>query len=194
MRRAGPAPPESGWVVRHGWRGGWMAGLLDDRYLAIGPNRVEAEARAQIALASAGVDTPRVLAVATYPAGPFRRHDLVTEWIEGRPLSTLLRGRSPDPAAVHPDEALLAVARVIERIGRAGLWHRDLNADNLLIDGAGGGSPRIWVLDLDRLTEAAPDRAIPAMRGRLARSFQKLGIQGTLPPGGSEGAKGSAPS
>lgn len=158
------------WVVRHYWRGGWMAPLLVDRYLKTGSCRAFDELAASHRLREVGVRTPAAVAAAEYPAGLYYRADLVTVWVPGVPLIDALRGA--DDAQL--DVLLARTARAIEEVAGAGAYHVDLNAHNLLVDDDHERSP--WVLDLDRIRFGVPPaEAARRMSARLQRSLAKLG-------------------
>lgn len=164
------------WAVRHYRRGGAVASLLDDRYLAAGAPRPLRELRASEAARARGVPTPAVVAGAVYPAGPFYRADLVTELVpDGVELRALLFDAAPGP---DPARALEATGRLIRLLEARGVRHPDLNAANVLL--TGGEAVEAWLLDLDRCGVGPEGRAAPAgpMRRRLRRSLEKLARRG----------------
>ena len=192
-----PAPRPGGdggvWVVRHFVRGGSVAApLLGDRYLRLGTPRSFAELRASERARGRGVRTPRVLAAASYPAGPFRRGDLVTEWLpEAVDLGSALFGAEGGAAApgsgghtgaTHAGGSEANVSRMLETAGAlvreltmAGVEHVDLNARNVLLRPRDGGLEG-WVLDLDR-ARLHPEAVVSAgarMLARLERSLAKV--------------------
>lgn len=166
-----PAPAGGRWVVRRYRRGGWIAPLLDDRYLRAREPRPLVETRASEVARARGVPTPRVLAGVVYPAGLFYRADLVTEWVaDSADLAHLLFAREP---AAAPAPLLAAAAALVRRLADAGIEHADLNAKNLLV--RDGDSRSMLVLDLDRASVAAPGSLRPdAMAARLRRSLRKF--------------------
>jgi len=162
------------WVVRHYRRGGWVASLLEDRYLAVGSTRPEREARAVAAVRARGIPTPAVIAGASYAAGAFYRADLVTELIpDAADLAEILF--SPHDGPTPRLEALRASGRLVRRLELAGVHHADLNAKNIVI-ARRDGNVDAHMVDLDRCRVRAPGVAAPAfpMRRRLARSLSKL--------------------
>lgn len=175
-----PAPGAHGrWIVRRYRRGGALAGVLGESYPRSGTPRPLAEIAATEGARRRGVSAPRVIAGAMYPAGPlFYRADLVTEKVEGaRDVAAIVFGRGGFGAAPHergaPGEreaALRAAAVMARRLGRAGVWHRDLNLKNVLVRGGDA-----WVLDLDRarLLDGASEAATASMLRRLRRSLEK---------------------
>ena len=113
-------------------------------------------------LHASGLRVPQPLAAAYWRHGPFYRAALLTQRIPGaRPLADLLE-RAPLPQ----------VAEAICAMHRAGVWHADLNAYNILVDDAGC----VWLIDFDRATSGRLDRAgREANLQRLARSLRKVG-------------------
>jgi 3-deoxy-D-manno-octulosonic acid kinase len=179
-----PAPGGAGagfWAVRHYVRGGTVAGpLLGDLYARFGTPRPTAELLASEGARARGVRTPRVLAAATYPAGIFRRGDLVTEWLAGATtLAAALygpEGGTPAVAVARSGAGLLADAGALVReLTLAGVEHADLNARNILLREE-SGRPELWVLDLDR-ARLHPEPIASAgirMLARLERSLARI--------------------
>ena len=160
------------WAVRHYRRGGAAAGLLVDRYLALGSSRPSRELTASTVARARGVRTPAVVAGAAYastPLGAFYRADLVTELIpDARSLARSLLEAETDEDTLPP---LASAGRLVRSLERAGIFHRDLNAGNVLLDADGLG----WVVDLDRcvVLGEGPLRG-SAMLARLERSLRKV--------------------
>ncbi len=188
------AAPHADWVVRHYRRGGLVAPLLNDAYLRLGAPRPLRELHASEQARARGIDTPRVVAVAIAPRGPFYRADIATQYIEdaidlatitfgndaalsGTPAPALAR-RSPFPSARSQSilvEAWAAAGALVRRTAHAGVLHADLNLKNILIAGA-ASSPSAWLIDLDRcrIRSAASDRDLGRMLERIHRSREKL--------------------
>lgn len=170
-----PGPDlRSRWVVRHFRRGGAVAGLLGDRYLAVGTPRPEREARASVEARARGIPTPAVVAGVVYPAWPYYRADLVTEQLPGAAdLAEVLF--YPSDGRVPREEALVAAGRLVRALERAGVFHPDLNAKNVLIT-AEGDDVTAHLVDLDRCHVRPRGITAPAypMRRRLARSLRKF--------------------
>jgi len=162
------------WVVRHYHRGGAIARVLEDRYLAVGPTRPVSEANASLEIRRRGVHTPAVVAGVVYPAGLFYRADLATEEI---PDATDLAGILFDDVASLEDRtrALRLATGLIRLLEREGIYHPDLNAKNIVISG-GGESAQAHLVDLDRCRVRAAGVPAPSlpMRRRLVRSLRKL--------------------
>ncbi len=180
--RAVPAPADAGgrWVVRRYLRGGWIAPILHDRYLARGRRRPWLEARASDAARARGIPTPQVQAGVVYPAGGlWYRADLVTTFVpESVDLADLLfRNRMPGSTTPSTEQdrvlALGLAGRLAGALARAGILHADLNAKNFLIV-RNGATLEAQVLDLDRARVTT--RAVPVapMAARLTRSLRKF--------------------
>jgi len=133
-----------------------------------------------------GIPTPSVVAGAVYPAGLFYRADLVTEEIpRAADLASVLFG-SDDPP-VDPETALTAAGTLVRRLEKAGVFHPDLNAKNIVLQPVEEGA-RAHLVDLDRCCPRV--RGVPApahpMRRRLERSLRKFeGRAGRSLPAGA---------
>ncbi len=154
-------------VLRHYLRGGLAARISRGSYLWQGANRTRsfAEFRLMRQLRGLKLPVPRPLAACYLREGMHYRAALLMERLEGvRPLAECAQ------LAGHGapwEEA----GQLIARFHRAGLDHADLNANNILFDGANKG----WLIDFDRGV-----LRIPATRWRernlkrLRRSLLKL--------------------
>ncbi len=174
-----PAGEGPAWAVRHYRRGGGMR-IMDDRFLRLGRPRSLRELESSVRVRELGITTPRVVAAAVYPAGPFYRADLVTEFVhDARELADVVLG-TPDSSAppVHADtraQALTCTTQLMARMTEHGIRHPDLNARNILLAQSSHGMEAI-LLDLDRCVidgTSAPDGG-QRLRRRLARSIRKL--------------------
>lgn len=175
--REGTPEPER-WVVRHYARGGPpFPRLLGDRYLRVGAVRPFHELEASQEARARGINTPRIVAAAMYPRGPFYRADLVTVFVPGATdlvASLFHNSRKGAGGAMERRDALLAAGDLIRHLASRGLRHRDLHAGNILLEWR-GVAPRPLLVDLDRCqvmpdgTEVSP---LPMYR-RLRRSLRK---------------------
>ena len=158
------------WVVRHGYRGGAVAHVLDDRYARVGEARPARELAASEAVRARGVRTPRVVAFAQYVRGPFYRFDMVTDAVdESIDLAEASFG------ALRRDEggriaAWRAAGELLRATFDAGVVHADLNLKNVLIAGR-AAAPEAWLLDLDRC--AVRSALTPAERERMLDRFDR---------------------
>lgn len=152
-------------VVRHNRHGGMFATLTGDRFIS--PTRAPHELEMSLALAKLGIPTPEIVAYVLYPPGSFlQRADVASREISGgRDLADVIsRDGGPERAA-----ALVATAKLVGSLSRAGVRHHDLNAKNILIT-----YETAYVLDVDRATlDVKVDAALEANLGRLVRSLRK---------------------
>jgi 3-deoxy-D-manno-octulosonic acid kinase len=152
-------------VIRHNRRGGLLASVLGDRFIA--PTRAPRELAASAELISRGVRTPDVLGYALYPPGGIvQRSDMCTREIPGaRDLAEILtRG-----VADERRNALGIAAHLVAALSRARTRHHDLNAKNILLDSTTG-----YVLDVDRVALDVPEQeALTSNLRRLTRSLRK---------------------
>ncbi|MDE2307471.1 MAG: 3-deoxy-D-manno-octulosonic acid kinase [Xanthomonadaceae bacterium] len=155
-------------VLRHYRRGGAVAALMGDRYLWGGAGRTRpfVEFRLLGEIARRGLPVPAVVAARYVRHGLFYSADLITCRIaDAHTLAECL-------AAGRLDETLAAaVGGLVARFHRAGIWHADLNAHNVLVTPGG-----LYLIDFDRGRLRAPAPAWQqANLRRLRRSLLKLG-------------------
>lgn len=155
-------------VLRHYRRGGLVARLLGDRYLWLGADssRPFREFRLLAEIARRGLPGPVVVAARYCRHGISYTADLITRRIAGaRTLAECLAAGQLD------GELAGQVGELLARFHRAGVWHADLNAHNVLVT-AGG----LYLIDFDRGRLRAPRLAWQqANLKRLRRSLIKLG-------------------
>lgn len=161
-------------VLRHYYRGGWIASISRDRFIWTGEarNRAFAEWRLLAQLRDLALPVPRPIAARYVRHGPTYRADLITERIAGVvPLSLRLTGRAMSA------EAWETVGTCIARFHAARVFHADLNAHNLQVDESG----RVFLLDFDRgrIMPAAGDWQRRNLE-RLHRSLRKIGAAGKV--------------
>lgn len=161
------------WVLRHSRRGGFVARLSQDGYFWAGESAVRtfAEFRLLAELVSRGLPVPAPIAARYERRGLLYRCDLITERIAGaRPLGAMLA------LAALDERGWRDVGTTLARLHAAGADHADLNAHNILVDGAG----RVSVIDFDRGKLRAPSSprqpaAWAAQNlSRLQRSLTKI--------------------
>jgi 3-deoxy-D-manno-octulosonic acid kinase len=157
----------SQWVLRHYRRGGFIAGISQDRYVWSGESRVRAFAEWRLLelLVKAGLPVPKPIAAWYRRAGFTYTCDLIIRRIaDANPLSSVLR------SAELPHASWRAIGAVIARFHHAGVDHADLNAHNILLDGSQGVS----VIDFDRGRLRAPGAWRLRNLRRLHRSLLKI--------------------
>jgi len=151
-------------VLRHYRRGGFVAKLVQDRYIWSGLSQTRAFLEFDLlrSLWRAGLPVPRPLGAAVWKQGLTYRAALLTQ-------------RIPDaqPLAHVKDLVLWARAgAAIAALHRFGVWHADLNVFNVLCDAQG----QIWLIDFDRgrLGSLSPGKRAENL-SRLLRSLKKTG-------------------
>jgi 3-deoxy-D-manno-octulosonic acid kinase len=155
-------------VLRHYRRGGMVATLMGDRYLWTGADttRSFAEFRLLQAIARLELPGPQVVAARYVRAGVYYRADLITKRIADTcTLAQSVAGSRLDAELAREVGALVA------RFHRAGIWHADLNAHNILV-----GDTALYIIDFDR--GRFRPLAVAWRMGnlqRLRRSLFKLG-------------------
>lgn len=165
--------PTHRWVLRHYRRGGLMAHVVQDRYLWTGANATRAfrEWRLLAHLHAQGLPVPAPVAARYLRRGFTYTADLITEELPAsRSLAQCLS------AAPQPSAAWRAVGASIARFHRAGAYHADLNAHNILLT----TDHQVFLLDFDRGRLRAPGAWREAVLKRLLRSLHKLHAQGRI--------------
>ncbi|MEP6482944.1 MAG: 3-deoxy-D-manno-octulosonic acid kinase [Rudaea sp.] len=154
-------------VIRHYRRGGMVANLFGDNYLWTGATRSRAfaEFRLLSKLCELGLDVPPPVAARYERNGFSYRADLITRRIENAPTlaDVLVAHRCTDDMAERVGTTLAA-------FHRAGAFHADLNAHNILV-----GDDKIWIIDFDRGRLRVPtERWRRRNLQRLHRSLVKI--------------------
>jgi 3-deoxy-D-manno-octulosonic acid kinase len=128
-------------VLRHFRRGGWIH-VLGDRYLWTGLERTRAlrEWRLLAELTRLGLPVPRPLTARVVRRGIVYRADIITCRIENSHSLAVRLQTSPLSL-----QEWAGLGRCIRRFHDAGVYHADLNAQNILLDSDGG----IYLIDFD---------------------------------------------
>jgi 3-deoxy-D-manno-octulosonic acid kinase len=153
-------------VLRHYRRGGMVARISRDRYAWLGEARTRAfrEFKLLQSMVEQGLPVPAPVAAAYWRSGLLYRAAILVERLPGvKPLALLL-----------DQPVWQAAASSIARMHKAGVWHADLNAFNILLDGQG----QAWIIDFDRGHRGgtSPAAREKNMR-RLRRSLVKVAGQ-----------------
>lgn len=155
------------WVLRHSRRGGGVAHLSDDAYIWLGLNRcrVFQEWHLLADLCRRGLPVPTPVAARVVRDGVIYRGDLITVCVPAaRPLADWLSDQALSAAIWR------TVGATIARFHRAGVYHHDLNARNILLDADGA----ITLIDFDKSRLRSPGRWREHNVVRLRRSLDKI--------------------
>jgi 3-deoxy-D-manno-octulosonic acid kinase len=165
--RGGVRELPGGLLIRHCRRGGALGGLLGDRHWS--PKSAWDEMRISEKLLREGVDVAEVLGVRAEKRGLAWRLDVVTRTIENAAtLRDLIAGEAPRGFPAVP---VAAVAAAVRRMHDSGLWHADLNLQNILV--TRDGDVRIIDLAGSKVKRPLPERARLDNLARLYRSLEK---------------------
>ncbi|BBN80774.1 3-deoxy-D-manno-octulosonic acid kinase [Pseudoalteromonas sp. A25] len=154
-------------VLKHYWRGGLVGKLLSDQYLYLGlaKTRVYQEFDLLCKLDELRLPVPKPVAAKVTQQGLIYRGDLITGAISG---ATSLCERLQARQAT--EQELTLVGSTIAQFHNQGVYHADLNINNILFSDDG----KVYLIDFDRgqlrQTHASWQQANMA---RLQRSFNK---------------------
>ncbi|MDR9437533.1 MAG: 3-deoxy-D-manno-octulosonic acid kinase [Thiohalophilus sp.] len=162
-------------ALRHYHRGGLIARWSADRYLWTGlnSNRAWRELHLLQTLRERNLPVPRPVAAQVIRHGLLYTADIMTRRIPGaKAVGQLLASEELDTG--H----WIAMGSMIRRFHSQGVYHADLNANNILLDSGG----RFYLIDFDRGVIRTPRRGWQQRNlQRLHRSLTKLqGAQDTF--------------
>ena len=156
-------------VLRHYHRGGLVAKLSSDRYLWLGLKQTRAyrELAILLSLARKNLPAPKPFAARIIHSGCYYRADIITHTLaDTETLSQRLRHNVIDTAVWRE------IGSTIARFHRAGVYHADLNAHNIMLN----GHNEVFIIDFDKAQLKNPGQ--PSWRRenlqRLHRSLNKL--------------------
>ena len=154
-------------VLRHYWRGGLVGKVLSDQYLYrdVAKTRVYQEFALMMRLIKLGLNVPMPIAAKISVNGLIYRGDIITQAIAGaQSLLDVLKIRN------LTELELLKIAETIAKFHNNGVYHADLNINNILFNEAGD----VFIIDFDRGELRTPHlNWQQANIARLARSFNK---------------------
>lgn len=156
------------YVLRHYRRGGFIARLSPDRYVWTGLQRTRAwrEWHLLAQMRELGLSVPQPVAVQVVRNGMTYSADIMTRRILHATTLAEELGRH-----ALSEDTWQELGRVIRRFHHHGVWHADLNANNVLID----TESRIYLIDFDRGRLRRPSRQWQQGNlDRLKRSLLKL--------------------
>jgi len=175
------------YVIRHYAHGGLLRRLLGDRFFL--GSRPFREMRITEEIRRRNIPTVQVVASLHHHVwGPFHRGELITKEIpQSKDLVSFFTSFGQTPS--KEDVALRR--EIAQRVGRAvrfmhdrGVYHRDLNLKNLLIEPLNHRNPRVYIIDFDRsrILEPLPLKYRMKNLLRLNRSSEKWKAQGVNVP------------
>jgi len=130
-------------VLRHYRRGGLVAKLLHDQYMWSGIKSTRAWREWDLLerMLKMGLPAPAPVAARVVRKGFYYYADLITRRIENtQVLSAILR------SAPIPEEIWQKIGATIKRFHNAGIYHADLNAQNILIN----SENQVFLIDFDK--------------------------------------------
>ncbi|MBQ4834020.1 3-deoxy-D-manno-octulosonic acid kinase [Pseudoalteromonas sp. MMG010] len=154
-------------VLRHYWRGGLIGKLLTDQYLYLGleSTRVYKEFNLMHQLIKLGLNVPLPIAAKVTKNGLIYRGDIITQAIpEAKSVLDILIERALTEAEIE------RIAHTIAQFHSNGVFHADLNINNILFNGDG----EVYIIDFDRGEIRKQNKKWQQNNmARLARSFIK---------------------
>ncbi|MDK1289236.1 3-deoxy-D-manno-octulosonic acid kinase [Pseudoalteromonas umbrosa] len=154
-------------VLKHYWRGGLIGKVLNDQYLFLGleKTRVYKEFKLLLELKALNLPVPDPIAAYVEQAYGIYRADILTQAI---PSAQSLCEKLQQS---HLSESeLVSVGQTIADFHRQGVYHDDLNINNILFD----GQDNVNLIDFDKGEIRAIDKTWQQDNiDRLARSFKK---------------------
>jgi len=154
-------------VLRHYMRGGLIGKLVRDNFIFSGADKTRSfmEWRLLDKLSSNNFLVPRPAAARYCQHGTFYTADIITVRIpDVVALSQYIADNNPDAAFWQ------SVGASIYEFHAAGVYHADMNAYNLQIDGSG----TLWMLDFDKGSLRPRGPWQQATLARLHRSLRKI--------------------
>jgi len=155
------------WVLRHYYRGGLIGKVINDQYWYTGITNTRAAREFGLLklMRALGLPAPKPVAFRVIKHGLFYRADLLSSRIENASdLVGLLSKHKID------DLLWQKIGKVIKAFHQQGIYHHDLNAHNILID----GNDKVWLIDFDRGEQRKNQIKWPHENmARLLRSFRK---------------------
>ena len=156
------------YVLRHYRRGGMIARVSLDQYFWTGLRRTRAwrEWHLLVQMHEMGLPVPQPVAVQVVRDGMLYSADIMTRRIShAATLAEELQRHA------QPEDTWQELGKVVRQFHRRGVWHADLNANNILLN----NNKQIFLIDFDRGQLRRPARHWQqANLQRLERSLLKL--------------------
>lgn len=154
------------WILKHYFRGGLYAKVNQDKYLWSGVNNTRAVREFKLLeyLQTKQLPSPKPVAVRVLKSGLFYANDLITEYIQHETtFAKQLLNQQTSP------QAWARIGQVVAQFHRHHVYHADLNAHNLLING-----DQVILIDFDKGELKNNKKDWPqANIARLKRSIEK---------------------
>jgi len=154
-------------VLKHFMRGGLIGKIISDQYLYTGlkNTRIFKEFKLLRQLHEKGLPAPVPKAAQVKVSGLIYRGDLITEAIKGaQSVCEICQTRPLDDAEV------IEIAQTLGKFHNAGVYHADLNINNILLNDQG----KAYLIDFDRGEFREPNTQWQQSNiTRLKRSFDK---------------------
>ncbi len=161
------ADEQRSYLLRHYYRGGLMAKISRDLFLARPADRTRAmrEYSLLTQLRSRGLPVPHACAARMTRYGLWYRADILVERIPGASdVADILHRQHP----LAPDQ-WQTLGRAVRQLHDHQVFHADLNCHNLMLDTAG----RAWIVDFDKCEFREGASWKQANLDRLLRSLRK---------------------
>lgn len=162
------------WVLRHFSRGGLPGRVIRSRYLFLGHSKVRSVREYHLleAMRAQGLPVPTPVAAFYERQGISYRAALIIEKLESS--TPLMQFQQVGDAALWRQ-----TGQCIRRFHDHGVFHADLNANNILVSESGTAEPQVYLIDFDRgyyHSDRSP--SAPWKQANLARLERSL-IKGT---------------
>lgn len=158
---------EQEWVLRHYRRGGMVARYIEEHYIWTGLESTRAwrEWKLLAEMYDSGLPVPLPVAARVCKSGLTYRADIITQRIpDALSFAQRLSGASYD------DRCWKAVGETVARFHKAGIYHADLNAHNIMLNKAG----EVFLIDFDRGEKRTAGSWQKTNLERLHHSLSKL--------------------
>ncbi|MEM7281476.1 MAG: 3-deoxy-D-manno-octulosonic acid kinase [Pseudomonadota bacterium] len=164
---------QQSWVLRHYLRGGLFGKVVNDSYLWLGQRRTRCfrEWRLLADLVELDLPVPKPVAARYIRRGRRYTADLITEKI---PSVVTLASLISENGQLTP-QIWEAVGRCVRRFHEAGVYHADLNAHNIMLE---GNAQNVHIIDFDRGYFRPGDAWKQQNLDRLKRSLVKVAGSG----------------
>lgn len=162
-------------ILKHYYRGGWFSFINKDRYLGYNTfkNRIQQEIESMIWMKNQQLPTPTPIAARLLFNGIFYRADMLIQAI--LPSCSLAAWLMSNPCST---QQWADIGKAIAQVARLGIYHRDLNGQNILLTPSSSQQYPVYLIDFDRCQRRTyQKRWHQRMLKRLLRSLIKQHTQ-----------------